>query len=162
MDYLASGASPALGFRTSGASHFWGFTFLGLHISGAASDLGLPQKWGFFISGAFFYFCFFLKFLGLCYLWGFLYLRLFIDDIGISARIQGFLRGIQQIQINWLLEPSQTLGLTASGASHFWGCLRNRASLFVGLLYFWGFFISGAFLFLGYLRSRASTELLRF
>ena len=79
--------------------------------------------------------------------------------------------GIPQTPRNSLLEPPQTLGLWASGVSHFWGCLRSRAASELGLLisgasYFCfldlGLLISGTildlrilFLILGYFRSGA-------
>ena len=66
------------------------------------------------------------------------------------------------ITTNWdisLLEPPQTLGPWASGASCFWGWLRSRAGsdpdcLRTGASYFWGFLflgliVSGAVLDLG-------------
>ena len=94
-----------------------------------------------------------------------------VSNVGLFGQIiQGctFLGMLPQKWIISLLEPPQPLvfgplGLHISGASHFWGftflglpqiqgCLRNGASLFLGLFFisvfflnFWGFVIYGAF-----------------
>ena len=90
----------------------WDLGHLGQHTSGAASDPGLSQNWGFlflglFISGAY-------------YFWSFLFLELLISG---ASYFWGIL----------------FLGLLISGASYFWSFLFLGLLISEASNYFWGF-----------------------